>query len=383
MSRQSLASRLLASALATGVACALPATAAFAQPAANVQADAAFARFAPQEATLGAQIDYAIWDEAMNNLVFRMGRSLRETPGRAEASLGTKLIRGHDSRYRLEGNRIMFSFLTPEVTATFTEYRDDLERTAELVDIQQLSRNEQLAYWLNLHNVAVVEQVALAWPVRQPRQIKIDGVPLDEAKFITVKGVAMSPKDIRTQIVYPNWRDPRVIYGFWRGDIGGPSIQTEAFNGNNLKRLLARSASDFVNSLRGTQKQGDTLQVSNIYAEASSFYFPDWEADLRVHIRELAEADVKVILDQTTEVDASIYEYDIADLAGGVREVSYVQVTSNGAPNSFRVPPGMARLLGERNEKIRRAIKRGERTGTVTLVDFVAPGEEPPSNEVE
>jgi len=84
----------------------------------------------------------------------------------------------------------MFSFLDSDVIASFTEYRQDLERTADIVDIQALSRNEQLAYWINLHNVALIEQIANAWPVRQPREIMVSGVPLDEARFITVTQAA-------------------------------------------------------------------------------------------------------------------------------------------------------------------------------------------------
>ena len=81
-------------------------------------------------------------------------------PARPDSSLGTRRQYSHVSRYRLEGTRVMFSFLDTEVIASFTEYRKDLENTANIVDIQALSRNEQLAYWINLHNVALVEQIA-------------------------------------------------------------------------------------------------------------------------------------------------------------------------------------------------------------------------------
>lgn len=343
--------------------------------------DAEFARFAPRPDPQSGRIDYAAWTDAMSYLVLPMGRSLRQTPGIPAAGMGTRRVYGHDSRFRLEGNRVMFSFFNEDLKAMVGEYRRELEQTAATVDIASLGRNEQLAFWFNLHNVAMMEQIAKAWPVRQPSTIEIDGVPLDEAKFINVAGVSMSPSDIRTKIVYPNWRDPRVIYGFWRGDIGGPSIPSEAFDGLNLQRLLQRNAGEFVNSLRGVQKRGDRLQVSEIYQEAQPFYFPDWKTDIRAHVTSFAEEDVKELLGQTDGVDAAIYELDIADLAGGVREPSYVLVESDGSAVKTRISPGMARLLRERETKLDRAAKQ-PRTGTVTFTPIDLPGQEGKS-EVE
>jgi hypothetical protein len=343
-----------------------------------------FAVFTPSDNPVRNRIDYEIWDEAMNYLVFRMGRSLRQTPGTPNPGLGSRRIYGHDSRYRLEGNRVMFSFLDQEVIDSFTEYRQDLERVGTSLDIAKLARNEQLAFWINLHNVAVIEQIANAWPVRQPRDIEIDGVPMDEAKLVTVKGVSMSLKDIRTQIIYRHWKNPKVIYGLWRGDIGGPSIQNEAYTAENVGQLLDSNANEFINSLRGTQKRNDRLQVSEIYQEAQPFFFPKWEQDIRAHIAAYANGDVKELLLQTGPVDAAIYEADIADMAGGQREPSYTEITSNGRALSFRVPQGMARLLSERQTKIERLIREG-RTGTVTFQNITLPGEtgEAATNEVE
>lgn len=342
----------------------------------STASDPAFATFIPSNTPNKDKIDYSVWDEAMRNLVISMGPSLRETAGTPPASFGTRRIYGHKSRLRLEGTRIMFSFLDADIISTFGEYRRDLEATADAVDIQALSRNEQLAYWINLHNVAMVEQIANNWPVRQPRDITVNGVPVDEAKFITVEGISLSPKDIRTKIVYPNWRDPLVIYGFWRGDIGSPSIQREAFNADNVARLLDRGARDFVNSLRGTQKLGNTLEVSTLYEEAAPFYFSDFQNDLRTHLASLANDEVKTILAETSKTKASIAEYDIADLAGGVREPSYtnIQNESTGLAQSFRIPQSMQRLLEQRQRKFQRIIREG-RTGTVTVTNITLPGD--------
>jgi hypothetical protein len=361
----------------------------FAAPAAHASSssnfalsEAALATFAPSKSPNNDKIDYSIWDEAMKNIVISMGPSLREGAPRPDPSFGTRRQYGHVSRYRLEGTRVMFSFLDSDVIASFTEYRKDLENTANIVDIQALSRNEQLAFWINLHNVAMVEQIANAWPVRQPREIKVDGVLLDEARFITVEGIKLSPRDIREKIVYRHWKDPVVLYGFWRGEIGGPSLQREAFNADNVGRLLVRGAGDFVNSLRGTQDQGGTLQVSEFYREAAPFFFSAFESDLRAHLTRYADESTVALLAKTNGADPVINEHDIADLEGGVREPTYQNITSNGISTSFRIPQSMAALLKERETKFQEIIRQG-RTGTVTFSNITLPEGTGEPSEVE
>jgi hypothetical protein len=350
-------------------------------------ADPAFAKFQPRANLNADRIDYTAWSEALDYIVFSMGRSLRESPGRPDPGLGSRRLFGHDSRYRLEGNRVMFSFFTPELRDMIADYRLDLEQTGSSLDIASLPRNEQLAFWFNLHNVALIDKIGAGWPVRQPREIEIDGVPLDEAKFMTVSGVKMSPRDIREQIVYRHWSDPKVIYGFWRGEIGGPSIQADSYNGAKVGQQLDRAAREFVNSLRGTQKLGGRLQVAKIYDEARPFFFKSWPADMRAHLAVFADDEVNDILAQTNTVEAVIEEADIADLAGGVREPTYSLVTTTGrngieGAQSFRIPPGTARLLREQQRKVEKIIREG-RTGEVIFNPIALPGMDSSPPEVE
>ena len=341
-----------------------------------------FAQFVPKTETTATSIDYTVWEEALQYMVFRMGRSSRQAAPRPEPSTGSRKTWGHTSRYRLEGNRVIFSFLEPEITASLTAYKQDLETTAGQIDIAALPRNEQLAFWINLHNAAVIEQLAQAYPVRSPASKKFGAgkVALDDAKIITIGDVSMSPKDIRTKIVYPNWSNPKVIYGFFRGEIGGPSIQNEAFTGANVSRLLDSGARDFVNSLRAVEKRGATMHISKIYEEAQPFFFANWDADLRAHLEQYARDDVAGVLAGTTRIDASLYDYDIADLANGQREPSYSYILEDdgtkgdAAAPSTRVSRSVSRLVTEHRRKINELIRRKELTPRVIVIDMQASG---------
>ncbi len=173
--------------------------------------DQQLAVFTPTTDPIRHTIDYEIWDYALKNLLVSMGPSTRQGARRPDPSFGTRIKHGPQSRYRLEGSLVLFRFFDRDVITSFTEYRQDLERVTDSLDISDLPRNEQLAFWLNLHNVAMLEQIALAWPVREPRAIAVDGVPLDDAKFITLRGIPVSLRDIREKIVFRHWKDPKVI----------------------------------------------------------------------------------------------------------------------------------------------------------------------------
>jgi len=351
--------------------------------------DNRLAIFTPTSDPVRHKIDYEIWDWALKNMLISMGPSTRQGAPSPVPQTGSRLIRGLQSRYRLEGSLVMFRFFDKKVIESFTEYRQDLERVVETQDISALPRNEQLAFWLNLHNVALMEHIAKEWPVREPREITIGGEPLDEAKFITLRGIPVSLRDIRENIVFRHWKDPKVIYGFWRGEIGGPELQPHAFTGDNVSSLLDVAAADFINSLRGTQKIYGKLAVSELYAEAARFYFPDFETDVRAHLAAYAEEPVIALLVETDQTVATIREHDIADLHGGTRPSGVLPVTSipgdstNRSNCTTRMGQAACDVLYARTLKLQRMQRRGQPTGRVFFSNIDLPGDPLNKNAVE
>ncbi len=347
--------------------------AAHAAPAAAAQDT--LAAFAPRPDGRADRLDYSVWTEALAAYVVSMGPPLRKVPLGVAAPPGTRIKMGPNSFYRLDGSMVGFTMIDPQVRDNIARYRRELEALADTIDIQALSRNEQLAFWLNLHNVAMVEKISENWPIRQPRDIMLDGIALEDARFITVRGIALSPRDIRERIVYPHWKNPVVIYGFWRGEIGGPAIQRAAFDGRDIAGQLDVAAREFVNSRRGTEKRGDTMHVSRFYTAAAPFYFPDFERDLRGHLAQYVEGKMVGSLAETSLIEASIYEHDIADLSGGAR--------SNPFFAWGVLDAGVARMLAERARKFDYMRRERIPTYTVTFSNITLPGDPPDKGEVQ
>lgn len=340
----------------------------------------------PQKKT---KIDYDVWDSLLEEMVLYTGPSTRLHISRPAPVTGSRFSRGHTSRYRLEGNRIPYSKMKPAFKQAISDYRLDLERIGTQVDIAKLSRNEQLAYWLNLHNVVLIEQLSKAYPVRNPLSLKVGDppVPLHDAKIININDTKLSLRDIRERIVYPNWSNPKVIYGFHLGDIGSPSIQTSAFLARNVSDLLSWSAGEFTNSLRGFYTRNDRQYISQLYTDVARFYFPDFDNDVSRHLKEFMRDDVKSQILSGVPFKTSRYETIIADLTAGQgssQSISPLETTSRDSLSRV----GGDSIRAYMNELIakRQTLERlGLITyGTVTVEDVPRTEPvEPPTTAVE
>lgn len=291
-----------------------------------------FTKFKPQPQNK-TQINYDIWNGLLEEMVLYTGPSTRKRMSRPQAVTGSKLVNGHISAYRLEGNRIPYSEMKPIFKSNITEYRKDLERIGTEINISKLSKNEQLSFWLNLHNVVIIEQLANEYPVRRPSSLKIGDTKasLHDAKIIKIKNSKLSLRDIRENIVYPNWQNPKVIYGFHLGDIGSPSIQNTAFNATNVSDLLDRSASEFTNSLRGFYVRNNNQYISKLYSDTAKYYFPHFDVDIAKHISKYMRDEVRSQLLTSKPFRTDRYDRMIADLTGGqgrTASKSYLQTQS-------------------------------------------------------
>jgi len=338
-------------------------------------ATGSIANFIPQQQTRNTRLDYGVLNDALYYSVLPLGPSARRHMGRTQPNTGSRRLTGHRSRYRLEGSRISFSLLNDDYKSALTDYQKDLERIGSELDLTRLSRNEQLAYWMNLHNVTMIAQIVENYPVRRPSKIKINGVAVDKAKILNVDGVSLSLEDIRERIVYPNWKNPNVIYGFFRGDIGSPAILDYAFTGENLAEGLRASGEEFVNSLRGVHEASSTRNVSRIYEEAAPFFFRNFESDLQNHLLQYAREDVKPEIVSTKPMKIDFYDDVVADLVGGSRPsiAASTVLDRNGEP--ITISYELAQLMREFEEKRETLKKRGliQRGGTVIIQDIATP----------
>ncbi len=283
-------------------------------------------------------IDYKDLTAILNQTVWETGHSDRANPGRASARPGSRIVRGSKSSTRNEGNRVDFHAFLGDNYDVLVALRNDLEKVPANVPLRNFSRNEQLAYWLNLYNLTVLTQISTVFPEeRLKRHYFSDGghTGLWDEKVLNVAGMPLSLNDIHYKILIPKYRNPLIMYGLFQGVIGGPNIRDEAYRGTDVWRQLEANAREFVNSNRGAFIKDRIIRTSTFY-EVNSALFPDFNRDLKAHLYKYAKpAFADRIADASDKIGTRQSNWFIADLYGGNRSIAAASVNPAALLNAF------------------------------------------------
>lgn len=259
-------------------------------------------------------ITYDDWSYILSSTVFDAGRSDRQVAPKPRPLPGRLIVKVNTSSTRLEGNRLYFPAFDEKNLKALTQLRRELEALPGAVPMAEWTKSQQLAYWLNLYNVTVVEQLAKRYPEQEIRKVMNK---VRKQKLLRVAGVKLSLDDIHHDILIEKWQDPLVMYGLWQGYVGGPNILREAFTASNVYELLRENAAEFINSNRGARMRGDRLALSSYYAENMAL-FPEGERQLKAHLADYAEPYYVPRILNASDISMTTGDYYIADLFEGV-----------------------------------------------------------------
>lgn len=244
-------------------------------------------------------IRYDDLDLILSASVLEVGRSDRRAASRSLTKNSASRIRhGNTSVTAFEGNRLIFHEFKQEHIESLIAIRQDIEAVPDFIPLEEFTKNEQLAYWLNLHNVAVIIEVAKEYPIKRIKKLAVGRQSVWDQKTMNIAGIPTSIRDIERHVV-ANWNTPLVLYGFFMGTIGGPNIRDQAYTRQNVVEMLTSNAKDFVNSLRGFRSWSGRGRVSSHY-KLGLKYFPDFDQDIRKHLEDYADSKTLCILEQAT-----------------------------------------------------------------------------------
>ena len=286
------------------------------------------------------EIRYDDWNAILDITVVDAGMSDRSSSSAPRPTIGTRTVRGNTSSTRNEGNRIAFpAFAEYEGNlAVLEKIKAELMAVPDEAPMRLWSKNEQLAYWLNLHNISIVIELSKEYPLRSlkgMRKSSRNDPGLWDRKLMTVAGVELSLNDVH-DILVEKWDSSLVMYGLFQGYVGGPSIQDRAYTGKNVHKLLVENAREFVNSNRGMRLRGSTLQISEYYKDNEDL-FPNWEVDLKAHFISLTDYGMHSRIESAKRIKATTDDYYIADLFGGTTRKGSAAQSNPAALTTARV----------------------------------------------
>lgn len=278
-------------------------------------------------------IQYDDIDVLFGGTVLSTGMSTRAKAKEGTAEIGSRIKSNVKTLTALEGNRFFFeAFETEKDKAVLTKIREDLESLPTTAPLKHFHKSEQLAYWLNLYNITLLDELVKRYPIRDLEDLFDGKKSILNQKLLTVSGIKLSLNDIHHKILMPKFdNDPLIMYGLYQGIIGGPNIRREAYKGDTVFSALKENAYEFVNSNRGTYAdKGGVFRVSILY-ERNEDYFPDYKKDLKAHLYKYIIGDMGYYLDESKRIRANISNWDITDVYGTMRKSTSSAATSEAA----------------------------------------------------
>jgi len=279
------------------------------------------------------KINYDDLTELLRIVVVDTGRSDRQAAEPAADITGTRM-KARVKKTDNEGNRFYFeTFKDSEKGQDFLlDIQASLQQLPTEVPLENISRDEQLAYWLNLYNVTVLNEIIAVYPKRNLKGLFRGKKSVFAKKLLTVAGVSLSLNDIQFTILKHNYDgNPLVIYGLYQGIVGGPNIRKSAYSGDDVWRALEENADEFVNSNRGTfYREKNGFRVSSLYDRNREF-FPEFDSDLSRHLLQFLDGKERVALQSASTLKPDIDDFTVTDLGGTRPEIGRSLAHNNAA----------------------------------------------------
>ncbi|MCH9780028.1 MAG: DUF547 domain-containing protein [Alphaproteobacteria bacterium] len=138
-----------------------------------------------------------------------------------------------------------------------------------------LNRDAQVAYWINLYNVLVVDVLVKNWPVEDIRiaeggRIFLPPTHIWGTDRVTVEGVPLSLDAIEHEILRGLFRERRVHYALSIQTSSSPSLQVVPYRGATIDAMLDQAAEDYLGRNGIIRVRSEGLLLPSIF---------EWYAD--------------------------------------------------------------------------------------------------------
>ena len=154
----------------------------------------------------------------------------------------------------------------------FKEYMESLKS----VKVEELSRNGQLAFWLNAYNAVTIDKVIKWKPKKSVRETLVPKVWTSTKFFTTrdhiVAGRRLSQDDIEHEILRKALNESRIHFAIVCASSSCPPLARFAFTDENVQAKLEEETRKYINSSRGTRIDyaENTFYLSKIFDWFSS-----------------------------------------------------------------------------------------------------------------
>ena len=206
------------------------------------------------------------------------------------------------------GNRFDYARMlnNPRDLERLSDYIDNLE----LLDPTEWSKDEALAYWINLYNAATIELVLTKYPVKSIKDIGGLFSSPWKKKVVKVNNRELSLDEIENDIIRTQFTDARIHFALNCAAIGCPPLNKKAFTDDSLDTQLEAAVNNALANEFWLQVTEQEIRVSKIF----DWYekdFISYAGSVREFIAKYREKDKEAILDATRKLKYLDYDWKL------------------------------------------------------------------------
>jgi len=123
------------------------------------------------------------------------------------------------------------------------------------------SRENKLAYWINLYNALTLNLIVKNYPLNSITDIdKAWDTPIT-----TIAGKSYTLNNIENDLIRPTFKEPRIHFAVNCAAKSCPKLLNEAFVGSKLNAQLEKQTKAFINNHTYNKISSNSVQVSKIF----------------------------------------------------------------------------------------------------------------------
>ena len=154
-------------------------------------------------------------------------------------------------------NSLLTKYVTDEGVVNYKGFKTEHNKLKTYITFLEThspevnwSKNEKLAYWINLYNSLTID-------------LLLDNYPI--ASITKIEGKDYTLNEIENKIIRPIFNEPRIHFAVNCGAKSCPKLLNEAFTGDKLEAQLQKQTIAFINNSIENQLTTSSAQISKIF----------------------------------------------------------------------------------------------------------------------
>lgn len=165
-------------------------------------------------------------------------------------------------------NTLLQQYVTNEGFVNYKGFKGDHQKLKGYINSLEKnapqsswSKNEELAYWINLYNSLTIDLLLDKYPVTSITKIE----KAWDTKITTIGGITYTLNDIENKVIRPKFNEPRIHFAVNCGAASCPKLLNEAFTADKLEGQLQNQTLAFINNPTENKLSANKIQLSKIF----------------------------------------------------------------------------------------------------------------------